>query len=413
MTKNSLWGSLSVLSVGLIFSLAACNSADEAVLRTNVQDNVDAETFSSEIIDGQYIMELDEDRFTKAEKFIDSYENRISQIRFDILEHFKGIGITENDIVHVYGKAVIGFAATLDQDQLKSIKMDPIVRNVEEDQFIVLKKPSNPGGGKGGGGGGGSSHPAQSTPWGISAVGGPANGSGKRAWIIDSGIDMDHDDLNVDANNSKSFLSKGKRSKSPDDGHGHGTHVAGTVAAINNDIGVVGVAAGATVVSVRVLDNNGSGTLSGVIAGVDYVAAKAVGEVANMSLGGGASTTLDNAVKNAAAGGVKFAIAAGNSATHTNNASPARANHTNIYTISAMDINHNFASFSNYGNPPVDYCAPGVNVKSLWLSNGYNTISGTSMAAPHVCGILLMGSVSSSGTVNYDPDGTPDPKAHL
>ncbi|NJW54993.1 S8 family serine peptidase, partial [Salinimicrobium oceani] len=109
--------------------------------------------------------------------------------------------------------------------------------------------------------------------------------------------------------------------------------------------------------------------------------------------------------------GIKFALAAGNDSTNANNSSPARVNGTNIYTVSAIDINDRFASFSNYGNPPIDYAAPGVNIKSTWKSGGYNTISGTSMASPHVAGILVLGSVRADGTASGDPDGNPDPIA--
>jgi len=167
------------------------------------------------------------------------------------------------------------------------------------------------------------------------------------------------------------------------------------------------------VAAVRVLDRRGSGSNSGVIAGVDYVAANGSnGDVANMSLGGGISTALDNAVISAASTGVKFVLAAGNESQDANNSSPARANGNNVYTISAMDINDNFAYFSNYGSP-VDYCAPGVAVFSTWKGGGYNTINGTSMAAPHAAGVLLLGNASTSGFVNNDPDGSPDPIIHL
>jgi subtilisin family serine protease len=193
------------------------------------------------------------------------------------------------------------------------------------------------------------------------------------------------------------------------DENGHGTHVAGTIAAINNSIGVVGVAPGAPVVAVRVLNKRGSGSNSGVIAGVDYVSQTAApGDVANMSLGGGISQALDDAVAAAAAKGIRFALAAGNDAANANGSSPARVNGPNIYTVSAFGQGDVFASFSNFGNPPVDYAEPGVGILSTWLAGGYNTISGTSMATPHLAGLLLVGPIRSGGTVIGDRDGNPD-----
>jgi subtilisin family serine protease len=252
----------------------------------------------------------------------------------------------------------------------------------------------------------------QTIPAGISRVG-YGDGTGRTAWVIDSGIDLTHPDLNVDAGRSRSFLSA---DPSPNDGNGHGTHVAGTIGAKNNTVGVVGVAANATLVSVRVLDAAGGGTGSGVIAGIDYVGANGrAGDVANMSLGGGASQALDDAVLRASQTGILFALAAGNSSGDANFTSPARVNGPNVFTISAMDSNNVFAFFSNYANAPIDYCMPGVSINSTWMGGSYNTISGTSMAAPHMAGVLLMRgrSFSTSGTVSNDPDGTPDPIARL
>ena len=206
---------------------------------------------------------------------------------------------------------------------------------------------------------------------------------------------------------------KGK--SNPDDGHGHGTHVAGIVGAIDNEIGSVGVAQGCELVAVRVLDNNGYGVLSDIIAGVDYVAKFAsAGDVANMSIGMSASNTLDAAITAAAAKGIFFSVAAGNSAADAQNYSPARLNTTHVFTVSAMDNNDAWASFSNYG-PAVDYCEPGVDVYSTWINSGYNNLSGTSMAAPHLAGILLVtgGKPNTSGQVQYDPDNVADPIGHL
>ena len=169
-------------------------------------------------------------------------------------------------------------------------------------------------------------------------------------------------------------------------------------------------------VPVKVLSSRGSGSYSGVIAGVDHVGANGnAGDVANMSLGGPTSQALDDAVKAAASGGVKFVLAAGNDGDtndandgDANNYSPARVSGPNIYTISSMASGDNWSSFSNYGNPPVDYCAPGSSIYSTYKDGGYRTFSGTSMAAPHAAGVLLLGNAGDGGTVKGDPDGNPD-----
>jgi len=153
-----------------------------------------------------------------------------------------------------------------------------------------------------GGGGGGGGSDSQETPYGITRVNGGVTYTGNGvAWILDSGIDLDHPDLNVDASRGYNAFTSGKDGKSLDDGNGHGTHVAGTIAAIDNTEGVIGVAAGATVIPVKVLGARGSGSYSGVIAGINHVAANgSSGDVANMSLGGPVSQAVDDAVKNAA-----------------------------------------------------------------------------------------------------------------
>ena len=304
---------------------------------------------------------------------------------------------------HVYSVAIRGFSANMAPQAVENMKAsNPNIAYCEQDQIvttgpILAAAPPSGGGGV---------QPAQQTPWGIARVGGGAAGSFATAWVIDTGIDFTHPDLNVDTVRSRSFLS---RDTSPVDQNGHGTHVAGTIAAYDNAIGVIGVAPGAKVVAVRVLDRRGSGTNSGVIAGVDYVAQNGqAGDVANMSLGGGVSQALDDAVVAAAAGGVRFALAAGNESDNANNHSPARANGPNVFTVSAFAVGDNWASFSNYGNPPIDYAEPGVAIKSTWLAGGYNTISGTSMATPHLAGLLLAGAVRSGGAVSGDPAAPAD-----
>ncbi len=309
---------------------------------------------------------------------------------------------------YVYGGGFTGFAGAVSGRELARLADDVRVAYIEPDRRVVLDPITILGGNGKGKKPGGGSQPEQSTPWGITRVNGGSGTPAGVAWIVDTGIDTDHPDLNVDASRGFSVFTRGKDS-STNDGNGHGTHVAGTIAAENNLIGVIGVAPGATVIPVKVLNSRGSGSYSGVIAGVEFVGTHGVaGDVANLSLGGPVSQAMDDAVV-AASGKVKFFLAAGNESDDANNHSPARANGANVYTISAIAEGDGFAYFSNFGNPPVDYAAPGVAVLSTWKDGGYNTISGTSMATPHAAGVGLLGALRADGTATGDPDGNPDP----
>lgn len=298
-----------------------------------------------------------------------------------------------------YENTIRGFAVNASaQGVANMMARNPRIAFCEQDQVmsVVQGKP----------GGGGSSQPAETTPWGITRVGGGLTGSTRKAWILDTGVDLDHPDLNVNRTLQRSFT----KEADGNDLNGHGSHVAGTIGAIKgNGIGVVGVAPGVQVVPVKVLDRRGSGSNSGVIAGVDYAAANfTAGDVANMSLGGGFSQALNDAVIAAAAKGLKFALAAGNESTSATTKSPASANGPNIYTVSSFAQGDKWSSFSNYGNPPVDFAEPGSSIPSTYKDGGYATLSGTSMASPHLAGLLLLGTPRSGGTVTGDPDGNPD-----
>lgn len=302
-------------------------------------------------------------------------------------------------IGHVYRHALQGFSINLPAQGARAVAAhNPNIEYCEADQVATVIDPINALAKPGGGGG----STTESTPAGITRVGGGANYTGTgRAFVIDSGIFLTHPDLNVDTALSRNFVS---RETSPNDLNGHGTHVAGTIAAKLNGTGVVGVAAGAKVVAVRVLDRRGSGAYSDVIAGVDYVASVgSAGDVANMSLGGPVSDALDTAVVNASnSSKVIFALAAGNETDDANNHSPARADGPYIYTVAAVNSSDTFASFSNYSlvNDPVDFAEPGVSILSTWLNGGYNTISGTSMATPHLAGLVLIGGPRSDGRLS-------------
>ncbi len=385
-----------VIIAPLIIILAGCNINDNS-LKVNgpVQDKTFALKNAS--LNGKYIVVFK----TDAGISLSDLQTRNEKVKAKAVDLLKKYEIS-GDIEEIYTTALQGFTVKMAPGQIKKLAYDDNIKMIEADCVVELspieamvKTGSRV-------------PPPQSIPWGIVRVGGPQNGIGKTAWIIDTGIEFDHPDLNVDIERSATFLGP---KTTPNDENGHGTHVAGIIGAKDNEIGVVGVAAGASLVSVRVLDNQARGTVSGVIAGIDYVAENAnKKDVANISLGGGISQAFDEAVLGAAKT-VPFALAAGNRADDADNYSPGRVDDKNIYTVSAMDRNDNWAYFSNFG-PSVDYCAPGVAIYSTYKNGKFATLSGTSQAAPHVAGLLLLGSLNSDGTVNGDPDGEGDPIAH-
>jgi hypothetical protein len=325
-------------------------------------------------------------------------------------ETARAVGPEMGQILFTYQWAVRGFAVRLPASSSRAsvtARLKAHNANVRACEHDGITRAAVMLAGRPGGGGGGST---QTTPWGVTRVGGPgdASQSTKRAWIIDSGIDLTHKDLNVDAADGISFLST---DTSLNDTYGHGTHVAGIIGAKNNSIGVVGVAAGVRVVPIRVLNGTGTGPDSGVIAAINYVYQHASpGDVANLSLIADAvSDTMDQAVINLGLKGVFVTIAAGNNSADAGNYSPGRANGANVFTVSAFASGDSWASFSNYGSV-VDWGEPGVSILSTYKRGGYTTLSGTSMAAPHLAGILLLQSAAKSdGTVSGDPDGNPDP----
>jgi subtilisin len=313
----------------------------------------------------------------------------------------------------VYDRVLNGFSATVPAGRVAALRNDPRVAYVEADLTVSID--------------------GQVTPTGVKRIFADAptssvgiNGIDDRrvdvdVAVLDTGIDREHPDLNV-VSGVTCLSSMWEElfgipatcvNDGGDDDHYHGTHVAGTIGALDNGIGVVGVAPGARLHSVKVLDSRGSGYVSGIVAGIEWIVKRGDIEVANMSLGGaGLSTAYQQALSAAKQSGVAFAVAAGNDSADASGYSPAAYGAASygrlVLTVSALadfngapggggaatcrsDVDDTFANFSNYGSA-VGMIAPGVCILSTYpIEQGsYATISGTSMATPHVAGGLAL-----------------------
>lgn len=249
--------------------------------------------------------------------------------------------------------------------------------------------------------------PAQSLPWGVDRieadlVWGTSIGVGVKVAVVDTGIDLTHPDL---AANIKGGYNAINPLKSANDDNGHGTHVAGIIAATNNKIGVVGVGPQINLYAVKVLGRSGSGYLSDIIEGLDWAVGNSM-QVVNMSLGTSSNVqSFHDAVIHAKAAGITFVAAAGNSGGSVG----YPAAYPEVIAVSATDKNNVIASWSSRGLE-VDLAAPGVNIYSTYKGQTYATLSGTSMASPHVAGVAALVLTTIPGAYDLDADGVWDPQ---
>ncbi|HJQ69684.1 MAG TPA: S8 family peptidase [Blastocatellia bacterium] len=311
-------------------------------------------------IPGQYIVVLDVDVDGKGDPAL------AATAASDLTASYGGV------VTYTYSDALNGFAAQMTEEEALSLSKDPRVSFVEEDSMMyTMVTQTNP-------------------PWGLDRIDETdlprsgtytytSTGAGVNVYIIDTGIRRTHTQFGGRAFAGFDAIGDGQNTN---DCNGHGTHVAGTVGG-----STFGVAKGVRLFAVRVLSCSGSGSTSGVIAGVNWVTSNHIDPaVANMSLGGGASSALDTAVNNSINAGVTYAVAAGNSNTNASTQSPARV--AAAITVGSSTINDARSSFSNFGSV-VDIFAPGSSIPSAWFTSdtATATLSGTSMASPHVAGV--------------------------
>jgi len=352
---NPAAGSRVEREMNVVHPRTCVSSALLAGALVTVPSSAAAQEAAGQAIEGQYIVVLKDSSSGAAQ---DNAKQRVRD---------RG-----GKVRREYGSVIKGFAAKLSDKALAEVRSDPAVDFVEPDRVVTLDATQS------------------NATWGLDRIDQrnlPLNtaysynttGSGVTAYIIDTGIRFSHNEFDGRAASGYDAVDGG----GADDCNGHGTHVAGTVGGTT-----YGVAKSVSLVAVRVLDCSGSGSTSGVIAGIDWVTgnhARGTPAVANMSLGGGASSALDAAVTRSIDDGVTYAVAAGNEGANACSGSPSRV--SRAITVGSTTSSDARSSFSNYGSC-VDIFAPGSSITSAWHTSNTatNTISGTSMATPHVAG---------------------------
>jgi len=327
----------------------------------------------------------------------------------DALAADYGLTIQSQDRLSALGTVIL---RSLTPDQVRALQNDPRVYALTPDREVHAFRGGPPGG---------DDIAEQVVPWGIERIGATtttSKGANVAVYVVDTGIKVGHEDLThyVSDDGFAAVECKGASCLAAwDDDNGHGTHVAGTIGATDNEVGVIGVAPQATLHAVKVLANNGSGSISGIITGIEWVIEHDNGglpKVINMSLGGAGSDDQDgqycpsvrstdafhNVIQKAVCDyNVTVVVAAGNEDADASTSTPAA--YDEVITVSATDANDDWPYWSNYGDD-VDIAAPGVSILSTWNDGTYNTISGTSMATPHVTGAAAL-------VLSLHPDYTP------
>ncbi|KAI0097066.1 subtilisin-like protein [Daldinia grandis] len=308
----------------------------------------------AQLVDGKYIVKM------KADAKAESIQSSIQSVASDA------------DFVYNTNKFK-GFASSLSEEELEALKNNADVDYIEQDAIVTIKATQ------------------ENADWGLARLSSSQPGSttytyddtageGTCAYIIDTGIEVDHEEFEGRAQFLNNFADDDDT-----DGNGHGTHVAGTIGSKT-----YGVAKKTSLFAVKVLDASGSGTNSGVIAGMDFVAKDAAGQscpkgvVVNMSLGGSSSSAVNEAAASIVDAGLFLAVAAGNEATDASSSSPA--SEKTACTVGATTKDDELAEYSNFGSL-VDILAPGTDIESTWIGGATNVISGTSMASPHIAGL--------------------------
>jgi subtilisin family serine protease len=367
-----------------------------------------------QIIPGEYIVTLKEafitpllldfpdasdDRQARFQQTDRARQQKLTQLR----QFRKGMGISDENTLFESVDAVVAFAAKLTDQQVRNLQMANNVEQVDNNFTFQLEAPiEEPNETE--------NAVAQITPCAITNAGGMQDASGKLTyiWVMDTGIDLDHPDLNVvtDPAYAKSFIT----GETVEDGNGHGTHVAGIAAAKNNNIGMVGVSAGAKVVPIKVMSNAGGGSSLGVVSALNHIAQMYnYNDVVNMSFaapGGNNCQNVNvayrNAVRNLGIKGVWVCAAAGNDRCDASKVRPACINGTRIFTVGSMTCAKKCAATSNWSSAVVDWVATGEKVYSTHKNGTYKTLSGTSMATPVVAGIChsVAGPPVSAGIIN-------------